>query len=183
MQTGLALEPGDSATVAALAELPPERLVPPRYALQAPLAPAPAAAPEGLTLALDDFTLPAAEATPLVVEGAGGVLVPLTETALMIDLIAQLGLPVVVVASTGLGTINHTLLTLEALGARTLPVAGVILCGTPNAGNHAAIERWGGRPVLATVPALSLVDAAAVARLAPIMPPPPLLAPRPTLEP
>ena len=162
VQTGLADDPGDGATVAALAGT--GRVIPPRHALAAPLAPLAAAEREGVTLALDDFALP--EQTPLVVEGAGGALVPLTETALMVDLMARLGLPAVVVARTALGTINHTLLTLEALRARGLAVAGVILSGPPDAGNRTAIERFGRVRILAELPPLPRIDADAVARLA-----------------
>jgi malonyl-CoA O-methyltransferase len=171
-QTGLADEPGDSATVAALAGLPAGRVLPPRVALRAPLAPAAAAALEGVAFDLADFTVPPRTGhRPLVVEGAGGVLVPLTAEALIIDLIARLGLPVVVVARSSLGTINHTLLTLEALRSRALPVAGVILNGPADAGNRAAIERFGRVRVLAELPALPRIDADAVARLAERLPP------------
>jgi len=83
-----------------------------------------------------------------IVEGAGGVLVPLNESALMIDLIQGLGLPVVIVARSTLGTINHTLLTVEALRARTVPVAGVVVNGPQNAENCAAIEQYGEVEVL-----------------------------------
>jgi len=84
----------------------------------------------------------------------------------MIDLIAHLALPVVVVARSGLGTINHTLLTLAALRQRRLAVAGVILSGAPNPGNRAALEQFGRVPVLAELPWLPRIDAAAVTRLA-----------------
>lgn len=167
VQTGLAEDEGDSATVARLAGLGPERLHPSRFALQAPLAPQPAAEREGATIRLADFTLPEpAAGRPLVVEGAGGLLVPLTPEALMIDLIARLGLPVVLVARTTLGTINHTLLSLEALRRRELAVAGVILNGPPDAGNRAAIERYGGVAILAELPRQDILDAAAIALLA-----------------
>jgi dethiobiotin synthetase len=83
-----------------------------------------------------------------IVEGAGGVLVPLNESALMIDLIQGLGLPVIIVARSTLGTINHTLLTIEALHARQVPVAGVVVNGPPNAENCAAIEQYGEVEVL-----------------------------------
>jgi len=87
-----------------------------------------------------------------IVEGAGGVLVPLNETDLMADLMRALALPVVVVARTTLGTINHTLLTLEALRSRSLRVAGVVMAGHPNRDNRAAIEHYGGVPVLGEMP-------------------------------
>ena len=165
VQTGLASESDDTATVTALAALPPDRVQAPRHALQTPLSPQAAAALEGVTMSLDDFTLPII-ASPLVVEGAGGVLVPLSETALMIDLIARLGLPVVVVARSGLGTINHTLLTLAALRERQLPIAGVILSGSPIPGNRSAIQRFGRVPVLAELPWLDLVDSDVISHLA-----------------
>jgi len=87
-----------------------------------------------------------------IVEGAGGVLVPLNEQELMIDLMRALGLPVVVAARSGLGTINHTLLTLEALRARSLCVAGVVMCGASNPDNRKAIEEYGGCRVLGEMP-------------------------------
>ncbi len=75
----------------------------------------------------------------LVAEGVGGILVPLTAGYLVRDLARDLGLPVVVAAAPGLGTINHTLLTLEALRAVGLPVAGVVL--TPWPGDPSELER------------------------------------------
>lgn len=87
-----------------------------------------------------------------VVEGAGGVLVPIDHTLLMVDLMARLGLPVVIVARTALGTINHTLLTLEAVRRRGLRVVGVILSGVPDEENGAAVERYGSVPVIGTIP-------------------------------
>ena len=165
LQTGLAEEAGDTATVADLAGLPPERLHPPAYALAAPLAPLAAAEREGLSIALDRLNLPPDD-RPLVVEGAGGLMVPITEDAMIVDLIARFGLPVVLVARSTLGTINHTLLSLEALRARGLPVAGVILNGPPNPGNRAAIERFGNIRVLAEIPEIPAPDAQRLADVA-----------------
>lgn len=89
---------------------------------------------------------------PWIVEGAGGVLVPLNDTDLMTDFMRSLGLPVVVAARSSLGTINHTLLTLEALRARSLCVAGVVMVGEKNPENRAAIEHYGEVPVLGEMP-------------------------------
>jgi dethiobiotin synthase len=80
---------------------------------------------------------------PHLVEGAGGILVPINEDAMMIDLAELLELPVLVVSRTALGTINHTLLTLDALRARGLEIAGVMMVGAPNPDNRDAIERYG----------------------------------------
>jgi dethiobiotin synthase len=98
-----------------------------------------------------------------IVEGAGGVLVPINETETMADLMSALGLPVLVVARAALGTINHTLLTLEALRRRSLHVAGVVMVGDRNADNRSAIERHGDAPVLGEMPHFNPLDAAEIA--------------------
>ncbi len=90
--------------------------------------------------------------TPVIVEGAGGVLVPINDSQTMIDLMVLLGLPVIVAARTTLGTINHTLLTIEALRARALRVAGVVMIGDSDADNRAAIEHYGNVAVIAEMP-------------------------------
>jgi dethiobiotin synthetase len=93
-----------------------------------------------------------------IVEGAGGLLVPINESQTMADWIGSLALPVLVVARSGLGTINHTLLTLEGLRVRSLGVAGVIMIGEPNADNRAAIEQYGRVRVIAEMPLLRPLD-------------------------
>jgi dethiobiotin synthase len=170
VQTGIVTGDDDTATVAMLAGLAADRTVPSAYALQAPLSPHAAAELESVVIRLDAIALPT-RPRPLVVEGAGGVFVPLNERDLMIDLMARLALPVVLVARSTLGTINHTLLSLAALRARALPVAGVILSGPPNAGNRAAIEHFGQVRILVELPRVDPLDAAAVAHLAERIPP------------
>jgi dethiobiotin synthetase len=98
-----------------------------------------------------------------IVEGAGGVLTPLNDTQTMANLMVRLGLPVIVVARTRLGTINHTLLTIEALRSRSLHVAGVVMVGDIDSDNRAAIERYGKVDVLGEMPR---VDPLTPARLA-----------------
>jgi len=151
VQTGTGVDPGDTATVARLAGLPPERTHPCAYAFPEPLSPHAAAELAGTEIRLDEVELPRTD-RPLIVEGAGGVLVPLNATELMIDLVQRLRLPVVVVARSTLGTINHTLLTLAALYARGVEVLGVVMNGPPSASNRAAIERHGRVKVLAEIP-------------------------------
>jgi dethiobiotin synthase len=170
VQTGLAAGDDDTETVAALADLPADRIVAPVYSLQAPLSPHAAAELEGVRIAMDAIALPQT-AHPLVIEGAGGLYVPLNDRDFMIDLMAKLGLPILLVARSTLGTINHTLLSLAALRAHALPVAGAILNGPPNADNRSAIERFGGVRVLAELPRVDRLDAAAMARLAELIPP------------
>lgn len=93
-----------------------------------------------------------------IVEGAGGALVPLNQSELMIDLMKVLNLPVLIVARSGLGTINHTLLTLEALRNRNLEIFGVIMNCEPNEENRKAIEHFGKTRVLAQVPKFEKID-------------------------
>lgn len=165
-QTGIAVAAGDTETVAAL--LGPgggHVLHPPACVLRAPLAPWAAARAEGVTLDVSALR-PPRTAVPLVVEGAGGLYVPVDEHCMMIDLAARLALPVVLVARSTLGTINHTLLSLRALRARGLPVLGVVMNGPPSPGNREALERFGPARVIAEIPPLARVDAAAVAAVA-----------------
>lgn len=125
----------DTAFVGARRSLPGVRL-------KDPVSPHLAAQREGVTLNLAQLLAPldGFEGT-LVVEGAGGLMVPLAPDLLQTDLIAAIGLPTVVIARDVLGTINHTLLTIDALRARDLPVAGVVLLGGND--NREAIETYG----------------------------------------
>ncbi len=152
---------GDSERVRELAEWPAERFHPPTYQLGQPLSPHASAAIDGVQIELPRFALPQT-GKPLIVEGAGGLLVPLNERDLLIDLMVQLALPVLLVARSGLGTINHTLLSLAALGERDLACAGVIMIGERHASNRAAIEHYGGARVIAEIPPLSPLNAAAL---------------------
>jgi malonyl-ACP O-methyltransferase BioC/dethiobiotin synthase len=165
LQTGLADEPGDTETVMRLAELTPSRVHAPFCEWQAALSPWAAAAIENKTIDANSLRLPPGE-SPIIVEGAGGLHVPIDDTHMMIDLATSLGLPVVLVARSSLGTINHTLLSLEALRRRSIPVLGVIMSGALNPDNKAAIERFGAVKVLMEIPPLESIDSNVVARLA-----------------
>jgi dethiobiotin synthetase len=94
----------------------------------------------------------------LIIEGAGGVLVPINGEALMLDLIRQLGTPTIVAARTTLGTINHTLLTIAAIRNAKVTVRGVVMIGRENADNRRAIERYGNVPVIGSIPWLDRID-------------------------
>src|SRR5689334_9374950 len=131
VQTGIE-EDDDTATVRRLAACDATEVFDEGVRLPRPLSPHASARLAGVTIAIDDIVQRVAgRASPSrwIVEGAGGVLVPLNDGELMIDLMVRLALPVVVAARSGLGTINHTLLTLEALAARRLVVAGVVMSG------------------------------------------------------
>ena len=154
VQTGIEQD-DDTAEVARLGACSEHEILDRGVRLERPLSPHLSARLAGRMICVADIVAAAgAEINDgtWVVEGAGGVLVPLNNTELMIDLMCRLALPVAVVARTALGTINHTLLTIEALRARSLQVAGVILCGTPNADNRDAIATYGGVRVLGEMP-------------------------------
>lgn len=162
VQSG-AVEGTDYDSVATLA--PAAQILPPAYVMQAPLSPHEAGKREGIRVELSSLVPPPATDRPLVVEGAGGIMVPLNENALMIDLAERLKLPVLVVARTTLGTINHTLMTLEMLRRRSIPILGVVMNGMDNPANCQAIEHFGAVPVLARIPPLFAVTTATVAGL------------------
>jgi dethiobiotin synthase len=163
VQSGLDdLPGGDSAEVARLTGHLAADFPTPVYSFSASLSPDQAAAEEGATLDPGRITLPASDRF-LVVEAAGGLMVPLDGTTLMVDLARRLGLPVVLAARTGLGTINQTLLSLEALRHRGVPVAGVIFSGPDHPRNLETIRRLGGAPVLGRIPWLEPLTPAALA--------------------
>lgn len=131
VQAGVEADGGtDSDTVAALSGIAADRILPEAYRLATPCSPHRAAEIDGVTIDPDRLTLPDDDA-PLVVEGAGGVLVPLTRRLAYADLFARWAAPVVLVASTRLGTINHSLLSIEALRCRSVPVLGIAFVGEP----------------------------------------------------
>ena len=139
----------DADWVRRVAGLPAERVLPETYRLRAPLSPHEAARREGVQIEMSRFVLP--KRKRLIVEGAGGVMVPLDDRHLMVDLMVDLGLPVLVVARSELGTINHTLLTLDQLRRRGCPLWGVVVNGLPNPANCQAIAHYGEVPVLAAI--------------------------------
>jgi dethiobiotin synthase len=134
--------------------------------LRHPVSPHLAARLNGTTIALRplvDSIVGERQSIRWIVEGAGGLLVPINNAETMADLISLLRLPVVLVARTSLGTINHTLLALEALGRRALQVAGVVMVGEPDAENRAAIEQFGATVVVGEMPRFARLDAADLA--------------------
>ena len=164
VQSGLDDET-DTEMVRRLTGLPPERFHLSAYELREPLSPHESARRQGVSISLEAFELPKTR-RPLIVEGAGGVLVPLNGEALVIDLIRRLALPVVLVARSTLGTINHTLLSLEALRMRNIEIAGVVMNGERNEANRIAIETYGKVQVIAEMPILVPLNAETVASFA-----------------
>jgi dethiobiotin synthetase len=153
IQSGL-LDGADAETVAALGV---ERVLPEAYRLTEPLSPHRAAELDGVTIDPARLAPPATD--PLVIEGAGGVLVPVTRELLYADLFARWGLPAVLVAGTGLGTINHSLLSVEALRARGVTVHGIAFVGDANEDNEATICAMAGVKRLGRLPRVDPLDA------------------------
>lgn len=129
---------------------------PETYLLKTPCSPHLAAEKEGLVIDIHRIQKPQTE--KLVVEGAGGVMVPIHQNGLMRDLIKFLDMPALVVSSTRLGTINHTLLTLHALRDLNIPILGVVMTGDDPLDNARAIESYGEVEILAHLPHLSLIN-------------------------
>ncbi len=159
------LDRTDTHKVAEWAGLSPERIHPERHRLQTPASPHYAAAQDGVTIRLTDFELPTGTGS-LVVEGAGGLHVPLNDRELLIDLIALLGLPVVLVCRNYLGSINHSLLSIEALQSRSIPVAGLVFNGPEVPATESIIQERSSLPVLFRIPELERVDAQQIAGVA-----------------
>jgi len=158
IQTG-AREGRDSSSVKRWAELPEKRILKECYCFDAPVSPHLAACAAQCRIDLGSIRRPESKlAGPLIVEGAGGVFVPLNERDLVVDLIRHLDLPVVVAARTTLGTINHTLLTVAALRNAGLKVQGVVMMGPENLDNLRSIEHYGKVPVVGLVPPLQPID-------------------------
>ena len=151
VQTG---EPTDEDYVRSF--LPSDKICPGSIRLKAPLSPNQAARLEEKNLRVVDIKWPDSEDF-LVVEGIGGVFVPLNKKETLLDLITHLQLPVIVTALSGLGTLNHTLLTLEALRKRQISVLGLILSGPSHPENKRDLEHWGQAPVLLELKPLPLL--------------------------
>jgi dethiobiotin synthase len=162
IQTG-AIEGTDRDSIRKWAEAAEDSLPLERYRFDPPVSPHLAAREAGVSLPLDRLNLPEAPANRTwIVEGAGGVLVPINEREFMRDLMKQIGFPVVIVARTALGTINHTLLALAALRAGGLSIRGVVLIGQENIENRRAIEHYGDIAVIGHIPVLKKINRGAL---------------------
>lgn len=162
VQSGLA-EETDSQIAARLANLPPQRVLPEAWRLKEPLSPHRAAELDGVEIDVATLSLPEAE-SPVVIEGAGGLMVPLNRHALYIDVFAEWGAPVVLCARTGLGTINHTLLSIEALRRRAIPLLGVAFIGDEMTDTQRTIAETGKVRVLGRLPRLTPLTPEALAK-------------------
>jgi dethiobiotin synthetase len=129
--------------------LPPKyhTIFPEAYALKHAVSPNKAAKMESVTIQTSEITLPDSDRT-LVVEGAGGVLVPLNDKETICTLMQQLALPVILVVKNYLGSINHTLLSIEVLKQKGLTIAGIIIIGDKNEASEQSYEQQSGVRIL-----------------------------------
>jgi dethiobiotin synthetase len=149
----------DSQLVAKLGGLSADRILPERYRLKTPASPHQAAAIDGVRIAMEALDVPDAGGRPLVIEGSGGLLVPLDDATLYIDVFARWRLPVVLCARTALGTINHSLLSIEALRHRKLDIIGIAFIGDGNPESERVICEIGRVRRLGRLPRLSPLTA------------------------
>lgn len=153
VQAGIDPDGTDAERVAYLSGLPRDRVLPEAYRLTTPCSPHRAAEIDGMAIDPARLALPQVGG-PLVVEGAGGVLVPISRSETFIDQFVRWRAPVVLVARTTLGTINHTLLSIAALRTRGIPISGVAFVGDPADDSEATICAMGGVKRLGRLPLL-----------------------------
>jgi len=141
IQTG-SVEGTDSETVRSLLTNKESIIHPEAYCLKLPASPHAAAAEEGITIQIKSI-IPPSTTNMLVIEGAGGLMVPLNDKELMIDLMLKYNARVVLVVRHYLGSINHTLLSLQELRQKGIKMAGIVYSGQPNKQSEKAIEAFG----------------------------------------
>lgn len=134
------------------------QVLPERYRLNEPLSPHASAAIDGVHLKLSELTLPESNGN-LLVEGAGGLMVPINDTDLLIDAFKRWNLPVIIVSRHYVGSINHTLLTIEALQNRRIAIKGLVFVGDENKATESFILNHTKVPFLMRVPIAAEVTA------------------------
>lgn len=152
----------DLERVGRLSGLPADRLLPEAYRLTTPCSPHRAAEIDGVTIDVDALEPPRCDRS-LVIEGAGGVLVPFTRQTSFADVMARWGLPVVLVAATSLGTISHSLAAIEALRARGVDIRGIAFVGDAVEDSEATIAAMGKVKRLGRLPIVSPLEPATLA--------------------
>ncbi|HWU74329.1 MAG TPA: dethiobiotin synthase [Sphingomonas sp.] len=152
----------DLERVGRLSGLPANRLLPEAYRLTTPCSPHRAAEIDGVTIDVDALDPPPCD-RPLVIEGAGGVLVPFTRQTTFADVMARWQLPVVLVAATSLGTISYSLAAIEALRSRNVDIRGIAFVGDAVEDSEATIAAMGGVKRLGRLPMLDPLEPATLA--------------------
>jgi dethiobiotin synthetase len=157
IQTG-AVEGTDRQTVIKLARISEEETIAESYCFDPPVSPHLAAEASNVRIDLARIQLSTNPPKPVVAEGAGGILVPINDSELMLDLARHLGFPIIIAARSALGTINHTLLTVRALRCAKMPVKGVVMIGHRNRDNERSVEHFGAVPVVGWIPWLDCIN-------------------------
>ncbi len=158
------LDNSDSDKIERLISNPKTKIHPNSYALKTPMSPHAAAEIDGVRIEAGKITAPEVSGD-LVIEGAGGLLVPLNDTETIADLIKP-DYKVLIVSRNYLGSINHTLLTIEALKQRGAQVKGIIISGDENPSTERIIRKMGNIPILGRVAEESFFDKAVVKKYA-----------------
>jgi len=162
------LDNSDSMKIQRWVSNPHTRIHPERFRLNTPLSPHASAVIDGVEIKVSDFHLPPTD-RPLIVEGAGGLMVPLNHQETMLDLMQNLGLPVILVVRHYLGSINHTLLSLEVLRSRGIVLAGLLYNGVENVASEEAIEALSGVKLLGRVEEMGEISPEAIAQQAELL--------------
>lgn len=149
----------DTITVKKISELDNKPFLKEKYLLQEPLSPHKAAELDNIIIDRKKLVLPDnIEFKPLIVELVGGLMVPVNRQTLMVDVIKDWDAEVILCARTSLGTINHSLLSIEALRARNIDLAGIVFIGEPNIDNQETIIQFSGVRKLGFIPKLDKIN-------------------------
>jgi dethiobiotin synthetase len=151
------LDNSDTLTIKCLISNTASHLHPETYRLSRPFSPHKSAAIDGIVIKADEITLPETQNT-LIIEGAGGLMVPLNDQFLMIDLISQLRAEVILVSKNYLGSINHTLLSAYALKQYDIPVKGIIFNGIKDPYSINYILNYANLKILGHIPEYNAID-------------------------
>lgn len=127
------------------------------YELTQPLSPHESARRDGIQIEMNEFILPDTDQN-LIVEGAGGLMVPINDNQFVIDMMVHLNIPAILVVRSGLGTINHTLLSLETMHKRGIEIVGIIMSGEKSSHNRQALEEYSQKVIRGGVPIIAEID-------------------------
>lgn len=159
------LEKSDTLTVKQLISNPVSVLHPERYRLTLPMSPHAAAKLDGVEIKLSDLSLPETN-NNLIVELAGGIMVPINTTELNLDLLKQWNLPIILVSLNYLGSINHSLLTLDVLKNNNLTLAGIVFNGDRNEASENFILNYSKVNYLGHIPSLQQLNKQEIKKIA-----------------
>jgi dethiobiotin synthetase len=134
------------------------RVLPEQFLLKQPMSPHRAAELDSVSISVKSFCLPDTGDSNLIIEGAGGLLVPLNNHETILDLIKQLSVPVVIVSMNYLGSINHTLLTIQTLQSHSVTIRGLIYSGEQNNASESVIQKMTGVSSIGRVPFSNTID-------------------------